>query len=65
MGSNNSLYIYPRALKLSVKVSMFVPGTNCWVVRYIDVSDTNSSRILIVNTTWNYGGMRQSNVRPF
>ena len=48
-GSNYTFYIYPRALEMSVKSSMCVPGPNFWMVRYMDVADANNYSRLSVN----------------
>ena len=39
---------------------MCLHGTNCWIVRQIDVSGTNNSRKLSINIPWNSGGMCQN-----
>ena len=42
-----------------------VPGTNYWMVKYIDVADANNSRTLNVNIPWNSVDMYQIHAITF
>ena len=64
MGSNEALYVHPRATELSTKSETCVPDTNFWMVRYIEISDANNYMRLIVNKPLNYDGMYHRHERP-
>ena len=63
-GSNEDLYIQPRALELYVKARMCYPGTSCCMESYIDVGDERNSRKFSVRTPWKYDGMYQRHTIP-
>ena len=63
-GSNNDLYIHPRALNLSINSRVYYPGFNHWIVIYMDVADSNNSSRLIKKTTWSPVRMCHLQARP-
>ena len=63
--SNETLYIHPRALELSVKTGLCNPGPSCCMLRYIDVSDARNYSEFSVKTPWGCVGMYQLYARPF
>ena len=50
-GSNEDLWIHPRELELSVKVSMWDPCTSLWTVIYIDVAEETKYSRFNVSTS--------------
>ena len=59
IGSKNSLYINPRALKLSVKSRICVPGTNFWMVRWIDYDGARNYSTLSMKHPYGSSGIYQ------
>ena len=53
------IFIYPRALEISVKSSMWDPCPGSWVVVYIDVGKANNSGTFNVREPCHIGWMRQ------
>ena len=56
IGSNDAVYIQYRALELTAKARICVPGFSFWIVRYIYVSDASNFSSLGVKTPWDPGG---------
>ena len=59
--SKDALYIHTRMPILSIKAR---PGTNCWMVRQIDISESSPSRTFSMKTPYNCGWMCHLNARP-